>query len=371
MRALGVMSGTSCDGADAVLLEIDDITTPGGCRIVGHHWVAFGSSLQAELRQPEKLSVRRVAELNAYLPRIYAQAIEGLTDWQSASCCGMHGQTLWHQPSDKDYPTTLQIGSSAYLAQTLNMPVVGDMRSADVAFGGQGAPIVPYAHWFFLGPKPEPTLVVNLGGMCNMTYVCPNLYDVVAFDTGPGMVLSDTWAQMSTQGRLAYDKDGTLSNGGTLIEPLLDAIVNHPFVKRRPPKSTGREDFGQDYAVTLFKSLVRRAAPKDVSYTLLVATLEALRQNITIDSRIKSPITRMILTGGGAHNPTLQAEAESMFPKAEISVHKDGLMAPQHHEPAAMALIAARTVAGLPSGVPSVTGARRAAILGHVHASSR
>lgn len=365
------MSGTSCDGADAVLLEIDDVHKAGGCRIIGHHWVPFAPGLQTELRQPDKLTVKRIAELTAYLPRIYAQAIEGLSDWQSASCCGMHGQTIWHQPSDKDFPTTLQIGSSAYLAQTLGMPVVGDMRSADVAFGGQGAPIVPYAHWFFLGPDPKPTLVVNLGGMCNITYVTPGLHDVVAFDTGPGMVLSDTWAQMSTQGRQNFDKDGTLSEGGKLIEPLLEAIVTHPFVKRRPPKSTGREDFGQDYAVALFKRLVRGALHKDVSYTLLVATLEALRQNIAADSRIKNPITRIILTGGGAHNPTLQAEAETMFPKAEIVVHKDGVMAPQHHEPAAMALIAARTVAGLPSGVPSVTGARRAAILGHVHAPSR
>lgn len=371
MRALGVMSGTSCDGADAVLLEVDDIQQPGGCRILGHHWVAFAPDLQTELRQPQSLSARRLAELHAYLPRIYAQAIEGLGDWQSASCCGMHGQTIWHQPADPSCPTTLQIGSSAYLAQSLNMPVVGDMRSADVAFGGQGAPIVPFAHWFFLGPDAKPTLVVNLGGMCNITYVCAGLHDVVAFDTGPGMVLSDTWAQMSTRGRLNFDKDGSLSEGGKLIEPLLEAVIGHPFVKRRPPKSTGREEFGQNYAVSLFKSLARGAPTKDVSYTLLVATLEALRQNLVIDSRIKGPIARMILTGGGAHNKTLVAEAQNMFPKAEIFVHKDGLMAPQHHEPAAMALIAARTVAGLPSGVPSVTGARRAAILGHVHAPSR
>jgi anhydro-N-acetylmuramic acid kinase len=280
MRALGVMSGTSCDGADAVLVEIPNVDRPGNCQVLAHHWVAFAPSLQAELRQPEKLSARRLAELHAYLPKIYAQAVQGLPGWESAACCGMHGQTVWHQPSDPQFPTTLQIGSSGYLAQELKMPVVGDMRSADVAFGGQGAPIVPYAHWFFLGPNPKPTLVVNLGGMCNMTYVCPDLHDLVAYDTGPGMVLSDTWAQMSTQGRLAYDKDGTLSTGGNALAPLVQAVVGHPFVKRRPPKSTGREEFGQAWAVDLLRRLAREADHKDVAFSALTATLEALRVNI-------------------------------------------------------------------------------------------
>lgn len=366
MKALGVMSGTSCDGADAVLLDIADIQKSGNCKVLGHHWIAFSPQLQAELRQPEKLSAKRLAELHAYLPSLYAQAVQNIAGWQQAEVCGMHGQTIWHQPNDPHIPTTLQIGSSAYLAQALNLPVVGDLRSADVAFGGQGAPIVPYAHWFFLGPKPTPTLVVNLGGMCNMTYVTPALHDIVAYDTGPGMILSDAWAYVSSKGRLTYDKDGELSAQGEVIESLKDAIVQHPFVQRRPPKSTGREDFSQTYIQQLFGRLPKNMRPQDVSLTLLVATLEALRANVTSDSRIAA-IEQLVLTGGGARNPTLQIEAQRIFPKAKVMVHATGVLAPQHHEPAAMALIAARTLHKLPSGLPTVTGARRAAILGHVH----
>jgi len=232
--------------------------------------------------------------------------------------------------------------------------------------GGQGAPIVPFAHWFFTPSSACPRLIVNLGGICNMTYVTRRVDDVLAYDVGPGMMLSDAFALRSTRGRLSYDRDGELSRSGRVIDRLVHEVALHPFVKRRPPKSTGREDFGRHFFEPLF-ARYRRARPADVARSLLAATAHVLRISIERDRRIEANLDDVLLSGGGGKNPVLVAEVRARFPRATVHVAADGVLAPEHHEPAAMALIAARTAAGFPSSLPAVTGAPWPVILGHLH----
>jgi anhydro-N-acetylmuramic acid kinase len=364
--AIGVMSGTSADGIDAVLLRIQSVSRRHGPRVLAHVHRAYPAQIRDDLLRPEKLDVGRIAELHFSLPRLYAKAVSALPGWQRAAICGAHGQTVWHAPPPARPACTLQIGSSAVLAQALGIPVVSDLRGADVAVGGQGAPIVPFAHWFFTPASACPRLVVNFGGICNLTYVTKDLDGVLAYDVGPGMMLSDAFAQRASGGRLDYDRNGVLSRSGRVIESLVADITAHPFVARRAPKSTGREDFGAHFFEPLFRRY-RRARPADVARSLLVATASILRRSVERERRMDADLGEVLLSGGGGKNPVLADEVRALFPRAVVHVAADGVFAPEHHEAAAMALIAARTAAGLPSSLPAVTGAPWPVILGHVH----
>jgi anhydro-N-acetylmuramic acid kinase len=335
-------------------------------RVLGHVHRAYPAAVRDDLLRPAGLDARRIAELHFVLPRLYAKAVRALGGWNRAEVCGLHGQTLWHAPPPSRPACTLQIGSSAVLAQELGIPVVGDLRGADVAVGGQGAPIVPFAHWFFTPASACPRLVVNFGGICNLTYVTTSVDDVLAYDVGPAMMLSDAFAHATTRGRLAYDRDGVLSRSGRVIERLIEEIAAHPFVKRRPPKSTGREEFGQHFFEPLFRRY-HRERPADVARSLLAATAHVLRISVERDRRIAENLRELLLAGGGGKNPVLAAEVRRRFPQATVHIAADGVFAPDHHEAAAMALIAARTSARLPSSLPAVTGAPWPVVLGHVH----
>jgi anhydro-N-acetylmuramic acid kinase len=375
--AVGVMSGTSCDGIDAVLVDLASVERPHEPRVLAHAYRPYPDGVRRALLRPEVLTTREIAELHYLLSELYARTARAVDPLVRASVCGLHGQTIWHAPHPSSPACTLQIGSSAVLAQRLGIPVVGDLRGADVAWGGQGAPIVPFAHWFFTPKRLAPRLVVNFGGICNVTYVAEDARDVVAYDVGPGMILSDAWARRL--GR-ACDRGGVLSRRGTVIDALVREIAAHPFVRKRPPKSTGREAFGADFFEALFRRW-SRADARDVARSLLAATAEILARTVRRDARI-GRFSEILLSGGGAKNPVLVHEVAARFGRGaapsgrgaapssavRISVALEGVFAPQNHECAAMALIAARTLRGLPSSLPRVTGARTACILGHVHA---
>lgn len=365
VRAIGLMSGTSCDGVDALLIELTNVDERHEPRVLGHSHVPFPAQLRAELRDPTELTLRRVAELHFELPQLYHAAVQGLPQWRSAAVCGMHGQTVWHAPPSHGVPVsnTLQLGSSGTLAHLLGMPVVGDMRGADLARGGEGAPIAPFSHWFFTPPSSHTRLVVNVGGIANYTCVTPEVDHVTAADVGPGMMITDALARHVSRGALDCDYDGELSEDGEIDRAVVDFILDHPFFRRAAPRSTGREDFGGGFVAAL---LVRFGGLEGA--TLLRSSLWATATAIVQAAREQArPIDEILLTGGGARHPGLREMVAEQAAPIPVLVHEDGVFAPEHHEPAAMALIAARTLARLPSSLPRVTGAREAAILGHVH----
>jgi anhydro-N-acetylmuramic acid kinase len=358
-RAIGIMSGTSADGADALLLEIDDLERRGSGRVLEHAYLPYPDDMRRLLVAPLELDARSLAELHVRIAAHYASVAAMLPHARTASVVGAHGQTIVHRPpSAGTVPAcTLQIGSSAALAAALERPVVSDLRGADVALGGEGAPIAPIAHWFFTDPRDEPALVVNIGGIANLTWVVSALDDVIAFDVGPGMMLSDAFAN---EAGMDCDRDGTLSRSGRPIDAVVTAALAHPFFAKSPPKSTGREDFGHAFYRRL-RAMAPEAKREDLARTFLEITARGLREAV----RGSEPAS-VSLTGGGAKNPVLVELVRDRFPKSRVGV-PDGPLAPSHHEPSAMALIALRTMHRMPSSFPRITGAKRAAILGHVH----
>lgn len=367
ITAIGIMSGTSGDGVDAVVLGLDSVHERHEPELLDHAHVPFPPALQAELTDPTKLTLARLSELHAELPRRYAEAVRALAGWDRCSVVGMHGQTLWHGPPSATEglghrtPNTLQIGSSTVLAEALGKPVVADLRSADVFHGGEGAPIVPFAHWFFTPARHAGRLVVNVGGIANITHVTDSLDDVVGYDIGPGIMIADFLARSISSGDLEYDRDGVLSRGGKVIETVVDSVFAHPFFQKPPPRSTGREDFGREYAARLLQRF-SEVPERDLLTSVLAVTARAIARTAVTECE---GVREVLLTGGGAKNPTLlRLTREALQIPVDLAEH--GVFAPSHHEPAAIALIAARTMAGLPSSLPRVTGARRACVLGHV-----
>jgi anhydro-N-acetylmuramic acid kinase len=365
VRAIGLMSGTSCDGVDAIAIDLAEIDRRHAPVVVGHACIPFPATLRAELRDPGALALRRLAELHFELPRLYAEAVRELSGWQDATVCGMHGQTVWHAPPSHGGAVayTLQLGSSGALAALIGIPVVGDVRAADVARGGEGAPIAPFSHWFFTPGGRPARLVVNVGGIANYTYVTDRLQDVRASDIGPGMMIADALARHVSRGAADCDRDGELSEGGDVDLGVVDFILGHSFFRRPPPRSTGREDFGGGFVAALLMQFSRIDGP-----TLLRSSLFATARAIVRAGREETEgVKEIVLTGGGARHPGLCELVAELADPIPVHVHTTGVFAPQHHEPAAMALIAARTIAKLPSSLPQVTGASEAAVLGHVH----
>jgi anhydro-N-acetylmuramic acid kinase len=365
MRAIGLMSGTSCDGVDAILLELEHVDRRHAPRVLGHVHHPFPDALQEQLRTPEALRMPEISELGYVLATRYAEAVRALPQWSTAEVVGMHGQTVWHRPPSQSgdrRPHTLQLGSSAVLAHALGLPVVGDMRAADLALGGEGAPIAPLAHWMFTPSEHAGRLVVNVGGIANVTLVTESRDDVLASDVGPGMMITDALARHASDGAQAYDRDGSLSAGGRPIAAAVEHVLSHPFFSRPLPRSTGREDFGATTVAALLERFPQAPAA-DLLTSSLEATARAIVRAATEDLH---GVTELVLTGGGALHPGLLARVRALAAPCPVLVHEDGPLAPQHHEPAAMALIAARTLHRMPSSLPQVTGARASAVLGHI-----
>ena len=366
LLAIGIMSGTSGVGIDAVLLALEGLRQRHEPRVVEHAFVPFESSLRAELSDPLSLSLPRLSELHAELPRRYAEAVRALGGWERAHVVGMHGQTVWHGPPSApglghSVPNTLQIGSSSVLACALGLPVVGELRAADMFHGGEGAPIVPFAHWFFTPLDQANRLVVNIGGIANITHVTEAVEDVVGYDIGPGMMIADHLARVFSSGDLDCDRDGVLSRGGRVNDDVVSHMLAHPFFRRPPPRSTGREDFGVSYAQGL---LDRFSHLEDRD--LLCSVLALTARTIIRAAAECGGVRRVLLTGGGARNPTLLRLTREGASAPVERADEHSVFAASHHEPAAIALIAARTLARMPSSLPRVTGASKPCVLGHV-----
>ena len=370
ISAVGIMSGTSGDGVDAVLVEFEGVEQRHEPRLLGHAFIPFEASLQAELRDPVSLSLPRLSELHAELPRRYAEVVRKLEGWERCAVVGMHGQTVWHGPPSASslghsIPNTLQIGSSVVLAEALAKPVVGELRAADMFHGGEGAPIVPFAHWFFTPAEQAGRLIVNVGGIANITNVTARVEDVVGYDIGPGMMIADHLAKVFSSGDLDCDLDGLLSRGGRVIEDVVVFMLEHPFFRKPPPRSTGREDFGVGYAERLLDRF-SGVADRD----LLCSVIAVTARSIVRATAECEGVREVVVTGGGAKNPTLIKLAREGL-SMPLERAQEGVFAASCHEPAAIALVAARTLAGLPSSLPKVTGASKACVLGHIATPGR
>lgn len=367
LLVLGIMSGTSIDGVDYALCEV----TAHSVKLLKYWQREFPAKFRRRLHAAaaNESSGHELAQLHHDLGRLYAQQAKQLRP--RAELAGLHGQTVFHNPIRRS-PATLQIGEPAYLAEALRVPVISDFRSADMAAGGQGAPLATLFHKVVFAKRGEHVCVNNLGGISNVTSL--DWQDgakprVVAFDTGPANVLNDLVMRHFTRGRRSFDKNGAWAKRGTVNEQLLARWLNHPFFKQPPPKSTGRELFGERF----WRAEQGRIRAAKVDRFAVLATLtEFTAQSMALNYQLhlNSVPDRLVLCGGGAQNRTLVARIcvalRRLNPAVQITTSDHFGWPPQAIEPAAFALLAYYRWNNLPANIPATTGASRTVLLGQI-----
>lgn len=378
-QVVGVMSGTSLDGIDCALCSCG----PESVRLVRHWSRPFTRMMRGRLRAAAagEATMWEAALLHHDLGRLYARVVEKGLDGTRPDAVGLHGQTVFHQPPP-GRPATLQLGEPSYLAEALGVPVVSNFRAADLAAGGQGAPLATAFHRTVFAAPGEWVGVNNLGGISNVTALdwtrggkSPS---VTAFDTGPANLLLDLAVRTWTGGRRGFDRDGRIAARGTVDTALLAGWLRHPYLRRRPPKSTGREMFGERFwKESVAPHLVRDGGVDFDRQADVVATLaeftartvaDAYRRHLPAFVSARHP--RVVLVGGGAANPDLRGRIRrcllAVNPGVEVVTGEDAGWPSNTVEPAAFALLAAWRLIGKPGNLPETTGAQHPVLLGQV-----
>jgi len=374
-RVVGLMSGTSADGVDAAVCDVG----PRGAALLAFETFPYPPSLRAglfRLFDPASARVDGLCSLNVAVGEAFAEAVVRLAGragipLRSIDLIGSHGQTVWHDPrgrrlGGRKVRSTLQIGEPSVIAERTGITTVADFRPRDMAAGGQGAPLVPLADWLLFRHSRRSRAVQNIGGIANVTHLPAGagLKAVRAFDTGPGNMMIDRLAERVTGGRLHYDAGGKLAGAGTVNRKLLREWMRHPFLRRRPPKTTGREEFGAAFADAAYrkaKSLGLRGAD-------LLATATAFTAESIADAyrRYLGEVDEAILCGGGARNPVLVGMLREALGSAQVILMDALGLNADAKEAVSFAVLAYWTVRGLPGNVPSATGAARAVVLGKI-----
>jgi anhydro-N-acetylmuramic acid kinase len=376
VKVIGLMSGTSCDGIDAALVEVG----PKGrsTHLIDFAIFPYPKKLQRaliDLATGSLQSVATVCHLNFYLGERFAEAAikichQANVPLSEVTLIGSHGQTVHHLPTPKKegpwaIRSTLQIGEPSIIAERTGITTIADFRPRDIAAGGEGAPLTPFFHFHQFSHPKKSRAIVNIGGISNVTYLAAKgtLQEVVAFDTGPGNMVMDGLAYALTQKRM--DRDGRIARAGAVNSPLLSGLMRHPFVRKAPPKSTGREVFGH----TMIESLRHRKkglSTPDLMATIAAFTAESIAYNIKKFIMMENPLDEIVVGGGGVKNPVVMRHlAEKMAPLPVRSFEELGSDS-RAIEAITFALLAYYTAHGLPTGIPSVTGARRETLLGKI-----
>ncbi len=354
---VGLMSGTSMDGIDAVAATFAD----GGVELLRNHHHPWPSGLRERLREAAAqvpLSTGELAELDSAAGEVLAEAalvvLDGLDG--EVQAIGSHGQTLAHRPAGRP-PSTLQIGNPAIIAERTGITTVADFRRRDLAAGGQGAPLVPAFHEALFRSTERHRVVLNIGGIANITCLPSHLEEpVTGFDTGPGNCLMDAWVRQQTG--QAMDENGRFAASGEVSPTLLEYLLADAYFRQPPPKSTGTEYFSLDWLSARLPAEPIAAA--DVQATLLELTARSIAA--AIDQRTE----QVLVCGGGAHNPLLMQRLDALLPCPVVSTAVVGLP-PDWVEAAAFAWLARQTLAGRAGNLPAVTGATGPRILGAIY----
>lgn len=375
MKVIGLMSGTSLDGIDAVLLEVMEDDSGLAWDVLAFESTPYLPEERTRIRKAmEEARASELTILHGELGEWFAAAVLHLLESagvasSEVSAIGSHGQTIWHNPpEDGQRGSSLQLGCPATIAERSRIGVVSDFRSRDLAAGGHGAPLVPWADRIFFSSAEANRAIQNLGGMGNVTWL-PRLgsnLNLVAFDTGPGVVLLDAAAEAATDGEWSYDRDGSLALQGTPSEPILAELMGHPFFRSPPPRSTGREAFGP----ALVRELAARMGPesKMTGWPDLLATLTAFTARSIGEAYrewvVPNGVDEVFLTGGGARNPALRRAISRELHPLRLRPGEELGMDPDAREAAAFALLAWAFLKGIPSNAPEATGAEGPRILG-------
>lgn len=373
---VGLMSGTSADGVDAVLTRITGSGLTTKVEQLGFYFQPFDDATRHRILAVCGGDVggsRELCLLGTHLGKLYAQAVRKLlnkTHTLAIDLIGCHGQTVYHIPEDTPYlgttiRGTLQIGDPSYLAEEFGCPVVSDFRIRDMAAGGLGAPLVPYTEFLLYRSETEDVALQNIGGIGNVTLLTAGcaLEDVTAFDTGPGNMVMDALATKITHGKLSYDDGGKLAASGHVIPEMLRWMLADPYLAKEPPKTTGREYFGAEYV----EKLMNYGAYPLVD--ILTTATRFTAESIALSLRRFAPRlpARLVVGGGGSRNPTLLRFLKEALPECKVQIQEDLGLDSDAKEAVAFAILANEALFGICNNAPSATGAKHPVVMGRIN----
>lgn len=377
MYVAGVMSGTSLDGIDVALVYIDGSGVDSKVELIHFTTVPFCNDMKNDIQQAlsiENSNVQLICSLNFKLGLRFANAVkevckEANFPLRQLDLIGSHGQTIYHQPQQDGgmIPSTLQIGEPAIIAYETNTTVISNFRTMDMAAGGQGAPLVPYSEIILYRHQTKNRLLQNIGGIGNVTVIPSQLSEksVIAFDTGPGNMVMDEVCQRLFQ--LSYDQNGNIAKQGVVVEEVLTYCMNHPFLKMNPLKSTGREQFGEEFVSELLKRFEKHSK-ENILTTVTRFTASSIVYHYKEFILPYYEIDEVILGGGGSYNDTLVEMIRHGLKeeKCALFLQEDIGYSSEAKEAIAFAILANETYHRNPSNVPSATGAKESVVLGNI-----
>ncbi|MBM3725621.1 MAG: anhydro-N-acetylmuramic acid kinase [Acidobacteria bacterium] len=379
MRAVGVMSGTSLDGVDVAVVDLRGEGWNTRARLV-----AFSSKPYPRKVREAILAVSNrtchtaeIARLNVWLAEHYAERViatcsaHGIRQ-KSIGVVGCHGQTIFHESEPVRFlgratASTLQIGDGSFLAERLGITVVHDFRMRDMAAGGKGAPLVPYLDYLLFRHRTRGRVALNLGGIGNITAIpggAESPDETFAFDTGPGNMVMDQLAALATGGRASFDLDARIGRKGKLNQGLLDELMKDRYLAAAPPKTAGREQYGQEFIARLRATGLPLA---DLMHTAAAFTARSVAAAVDRFVRPRFTPRDLVAAGGGVHNPLLMAYLSAFLPDLKITTTAEHGIDPDAKEAVAFAVLAAESIHLRPSNLTSATGARHRVILGKIN----
>ncbi|ODS32635.1 MAG: anhydro-N-acetylmuramic acid kinase [Candidatus Scalindua rubra] len=381
-NVVGLMSGTSCDGVDACMARITGNGLSSKIDIIEFETYPYKKEIRELIfnaSQKQTASVDKVCQLNFTLGKLFADAVKQIARKSSVSISkidivGSHGQTIYHisslkKKTNREVRSTLQIGEPSVIAQETGVTTVADFRTRDIAAGGEGAPLVPYADFILFGGDKIGRAIQNIGGISNVTFLPADcgINDVIAFDNGPGNMIIDRFAEIITDGKFKYDKNGELASKGKLNQGLLKRLCAHPYLSKHPPKSTGREDFGIQFSDDLYKETDQANIDILDTFTTVTAfTAKSISDSYRKFIQPLYKIAEVVISGGGVRNSVLLKFLKDYLKDIKIRKVDEFGIPSDAKEALAFAILANETICGNPGNVPSVTGAGKSVILGKI-----
>lgn len=383
MRVLGLMSGTSADAIDVALVRITDHGLRLRARLENFCTIPFPAAVRQEILRvanshwQAQLSVAEVSQLNFLLGELFARAVlracrRFRARLERIHLIGSHGQTVFHQPQPGRFcglrvASTLQLAEPSVIAERTGIPVVADFRPRDIAAGGQGAPLVPFVDYLLYRHPSRGRVALNIGGIANVTVIPANASppQVYAFDTGPGNMVIDAAVRALTRGQQEFDRAGVLARRGQVLERLLQRLLQNPYFRQPPPKSTGREQFGETYVRDLLQAApTARAA--DIVRTATELTVASITQGFERFIFPRVHVDETIVSGGGARNRFLLKRLRESLPGLRFVFSRRFGVSAKAKEAFAFAVLAYQTWHGEPATLPSATGVQRRVVLGKI-----
>lgn len=381
MTVCGLMSGTSLDGVDVAIVELNQSSGKIDFKLLFFNTIDYEPQLKEKLQKVvlPNSQTPEISSMNMLLGEVYANAVLNTIDKaglkkEDIDLISSHGQTIFHEPVKREIdryhrPNTLQIGDIGVIAELTGIPTIGDFRTRDVAVGGQGAPLVPFADFHLFRSEEYGRALVNIGGITNFTILPPNSRqdDVIAYDTGPGNMLIDAFVEFYTNGKQHYDVDGHLASQGKINEKWLEGLLKHTYYAKEAPKSTGREEFGKDYAELLWEQghdLGITELDRISTITALTARTLAFELNKFI---AKSQVHEVYISGGGVHNQTLLNEIDRhLYNGIKVRKIEELGMSSDAKEAVVFALLGYLGFQKQYNNLPQATGAAKEVVMGKI-----